>query len=455
MLRSDPQLCPTYNPKVSTFGSYHWSLVTKSLFYMFLLTSPLNVYGLGSGAINYRFSRIFLLLTVFAIVIERLPKMNNLLLKLRPFEYFVCIYCFLAFLSALYVPNYGAFATRFFGLIECILILYVVRIFTHEEGYWLKSVQIYLLSSITVLLASLYQVVNILRGTLYGTVLPFPSLLLLERYPELKNWTYNSAIIGGAIRVSSTFAEPNMLAGYCASLIPFAIVIFLISNKNRMIQWRSFLNLFILLGLVVMVIASVSKSGFLSMVLGILLTLKFTFMKFSAKKRRWAGIVFTLIVVCCVLYALQFIDLIANRLSLGDTGHMEYMLSAWNDISDGSWLWGKGFGQYKGISAHEIVLTALVELGLLGGILIVMITIQPLGYVKYLSRLSSRMNYYPQVSNYLFLMSASLASFVAIVLGLYVYDYWIHPFTWISISLFISLVSHIQRGFKSGIFAKL
>ena len=149
MLRPDPQLCPTYNPKVSIFGSYHWSLVTQSLFYMFLLTSPLNVYGLGSGVFNYRFSRIFLLLTVFAIVIERLLKMHNLLLKLRPFEYFVCIYCFLAFLSALYVPNYGAFATRFFGLIECILILYVVRIFTHEEGYWLKSVQIYLLSSIT------------------------------------------------------------------------------------------------------------------------------------------------------------------------------------------------------------------------------------------------------------------------------------------------------------------
>lgn len=455
MLRPDPQLCPTYNPKVSTFGSYHWSLVTKSLFYMFLLTSPLSVYGLGSGVINYRFSRIFLVLTVFAIVIERLPKMNNLLFKLRPFEYFVCIYCFLAFLSALYVPNYGTFATRFFGLIECILILYVVRIFTHEEGCWLKSVQIYLLSSITVLLASLYQIVNIFRGTLYATPLPFPSIVLLTRFPQLKNWTYFGAITGGAIRVSSTFGEPNILAGYCASLIPFAIVIFLISNKNKMIRWRSFLNLFILLGLVVMVIASVSKSGFLSMVMGILLTFKFTFMKLSAKQRRWAGIVLIFIVACCVLYGLQFIDLIANRLSLGDSGHIEYSLNAWNEISDGSWLWGKGYGENWGGSAHAIVLTALVELGLLGGILVVMMTIQPLRYVKYLSRLSSRMNYDPQVSNYLFLMSASLASFVAIVLGLHIYDYWIHPFTWISISLFMSLVSHIQRGFKGGIFAKL
>lgn len=110
-------------------------------------------------------------------------------------------------------------------------------------------------------------------------------------------------------------------------------------------------------------------------------------------------------------------------------------------LVDGSWLWGKGFGQYMGFSAHTIILTAFVELGLLGGILIVMMTIQPLKYVKYLSRLSSRMKYDPQVRNYLFLMSASFASFFAIVMGLHLYDYWIHPFTWISISLFISLVS--------------
>jgi len=31
----------------------------------------------------------------------------------------------------------------------------------------------------------------------------------------------------------------------------------------------------------------------------------------------------------------------------------------------------------------------------------------------------------------------------------------LHPFTWISISLLLSLVSHVQRGFKSGVFVKL
>ena len=441
--------------KVFNLGTYHWSLVTRALFYMFLLTSPLNVYGLGTGLFNYRFSRIFLIVTVFAIVIERLTKMRNFLFRLRPFEYLIGIYCFLAFSTVLYVSNYNAFVTRFFGLIECILILYVIRIFTHEEGYWLKAVQVYLLSSIAVFLASSYQVFNVLRGNLYGTILPFPSLQLLERYGELENWEYFGAIAEGGIRVSATFSEPNTMAGYCASLIPFAMVMVLMSNKKRTIQWRSFLNLFILLGLVVMVIATVSKTGFLSMVLGILLTVKFTFMKFSAKQKLWAGAVLTLIVICCVLYGMQFIVLIANRLNLGDSGHMEYNLTAWNDYIGGSWLWGEGFGQYSLVSAHTIVLTALLELGLFGALLIFMITIQPLSYTKYLKRLSCLMYNDLRMKYYYFFMSSSVASFCAILLGLYLYDYWMHPFTWISISLLISIVSRLKYGFKTEIFKTL
>jgi hypothetical protein len=433
---------------------YRWSLVTQSFFYMFLLTSPLIAYGLGTGAFNYRFSRIFLILTVIAIVVERLIKKRILFFKLCPFEYLVGIYCLLALLSVLYVPQYDAFFQRFFGLIECILTLYVIRIFTYEEGYWLKSVQIYLLSSITVLLASLYQIVNVFRGNLGGGILPFPSIQLLERYGELKNWYYFGAITKGAIRVSATFIEPNILAGYCASLIPFAIVMVLISNKNRMLNRRSFLNLFILLGLVVMAIATVSKSGFLSVVLGILLTFIFTFKILSTKQKYWSFIVLTFIVVCSLLYGLQHIDLISKRLSLGDSGHMEYNINAWNDYI-GAWFSGYGFGQYIGGSTHTIILTALYELGLPGGILMIMITLQPLSYVKYFSKLSSKINYDPRAKNYLLLLSASLASFSAILLGLYLYDYWIHLFTWISISLLLSLVSHIRRDFKSGVFESL
>ena len=70
----------------TTFRSYHWSLVTQSLFYMFLLTAPLNVYGLGTGLFNYRFSRIFLVLTVFAIVIANNLSINFCLLIIFRFN---------------------------------------------------------------------------------------------------------------------------------------------------------------------------------------------------------------------------------------------------------------------------------------------------------------------------------------------------------------------------------
>ena len=422
---------------------------------MFLLTSPLNVYGLGTGGFNYRFSRIFLIFSALALIIERFVKMRNLFFRLLPFEYLIGIYCTLALLSSFYVSNYDAFYTRFFQLIECILILYVIRMFTKEKGYWLKSIHVYLLSSIPVLLASFYQIINVLRGNLSGTVLPFPSFLLLERYAELDNWQYFGGIVNGISRVPSTFADPNTLAGYCVSLIPFAIMVVLISNKNRMILWKTLLNLIILLGLVVMVIASVSKTGFLCMVLGILFLGKYAFMKLSAKQKRWRNIIVILIIVFGVFYGLRIADYIVNRLSYGDSGHIEYSLSAWKEYFAGSLLIGQGFGQYESVSAHVIVITALIELGIFGGVIVFFITMQPFAYIKYLSRLSLRMNYEPLVKKWFFFMSASLASCIAVVLGLYLYDFWLHPFTWISFSLLMSLVSLTKYEFKQNVFSNL
>lgn len=443
----------SYYSKISVLGHYRWSFFTQGLFYMFLLTSPLNVYGLGSGAFNYRFSRIFLIATVLAIVMERMARMRNFLFKMNPFECLIGVYAILAFASVFYVSDYSAFATRFFGLIECILILYVVRMFTYEEGYFVRAVQVYLLSSIAVLLASGYQVANFFIGTFDGTILPFPSLQLLDSYEELNNWAYFGGIAENATRVSSTFAEPNMLSGYCASLLPYAIVMLLVTNRYKIRQWCIYFNLFLLIGLVLMVIASVSKTGFLSMLLGAALTLKFIFKKISSRQKKWTVIVLGLIISCCVLYGLQFSDFIVMRISEGDSGHMEYTLNAWNDFINFSWWRGEGFGQYEYVSAHSIVLTALCELGLLGGFLMVIMTIHPLIYIKYLSFLSRKMNYDHRVGNYFFLMSACFASYVSILLGLYLYDYWLHPFTWISIALFMSMISHIKREFKSGILA--
>jgi len=162
-----------------------------------------------------------------------------------------------------------------------------------------------------------------------------------------------------------------------------------------------------------------------------------------------------IIIVCSALYGLISIDLILSRLELGDSGHMEYRLVALNDFLTGSWFIGEGFGQYNNISAHTIVLTALLELGLLGGIIVLMITLQPLWYSKYIFELSSIIKNNLQVKSYLFFLSAGLASYVSIIIGLYLYDYWIHPFTWISISLFLSIVSRIETGLKRGVWVAM
>ena len=421
---------------------------------MFLLTSPLNVYGLGSGAFNYRFSRIFLVLTFISIVIERLAKMRPLFFRLLPVEYLFGIYCYLVLLRAFYISNTGAFITKFFGLLECFMILYVIRIFTREEGCWLKSVQIYLLSSIPVLLVSLCQIINTMHGNFYESILPFPSIQLLERYDTLRQFGHFGGIIEGATRISSTFGEPNMMAGYCSSLIPYAIAVVLINIKGRNTQIRSFLNMFILFGLAAMVIATISKSGFLAMVVGILFTLAFTLNKLTAKQRICTCVVLMVILTICLFYGFQVKDLILERLEAGDSGHLMHRIEAWNYYINGRPLLGVGFGQYVHLSSHTIVLTALLELGLLGGIIILLITVQPLTYIKHLFWLSSKKNRHLP-NDYLFLMSASIASYILILIGLYLYDYWVHPFVWISISLFLSSVLYTQRGRKKGVFEKL
>ena len=261
--------------------------------------------------------------------------------------------------------------------------------------------------------------------------------------------------MGGASRVPATFADPNTLAGYCASLIPFAIIIVLISNNNRLSRYKTILHLLILLGLIVMVIASVSKTGFLGMLLGILILGKFTYIKLSAKQRRWGNILITLVIVFAVLYGLRIADYIVQRISYGDSGHLEYSLSALKDYFGGSLLFGKGFGQYELISAHVIVITALIEVGIVGAVVIFFITMQPFAYIKFLPRLSSRMISDPQLKKRFFFMSASLASCFTVVLGLYLYDYWLHPFTWISISLLMSLVSLTKYEFRRNAFSNL
>lgn len=429
--------------------SFHWSLVTQSFFYMFLLTSPLIAYGMGTGLFNYRFSRLFLILSVITIVIERIKKRKSIFFKLLPFEYLVGIYYLFVFLSLFYVTQYDAFFKKFFGLTECLLILYVIRVFTYEGDYWFKTVQVYLYSSITVLAGSFYQIINSLKGNPGAGMLPFPSLQLLERYTELQNWAYFGSTASGMIRVSSTFIEPNILAGYCASLIPFALVVVIIYSSNKKNISKLLLNLFILIGLAVMVIATVSKSGFLSMGLAILFIFISIFKILNTKQKYWFFIIIMFILASIILYGLRIIDLISYRLSLVDSGHLEYSLNVW-DVYKSAWFTGYGFGQYWGSSAHTIILTALYELGLPGGITIIILTLQPLSYIKYLSRLFSKIKHDPKAKSCLLLLAASLASFSAVLLGLYLYDYWIHLFTWISISLLISLVSIIKRDFDNG-----
>lgn len=419
-----------------------WSFVPNGLFYLFLLTAPLNVYGLGSGLFNFRFSRIFLVLTCFSIACELIIKRKTPSIRFQAYDYLIILYFFLVTLSGLYVENYKLFFVKWFGLVECLMILFVIRIFTNNIITFIKAVRVYVLSSILVILGAVSQL-YFLRNDPFGYTLPFPSLLLADRYDTL----YGAGQFGGVFdqftRVSSTFGEPNMMAGYFASIVPFTVIIILLKyNANEKVSSLGY-GLLAVGGSVAM-ISAVSKSGFISTFIALIIVIVFNYKRLSLCQRVMLSFLFVLIFAAIFLYISSASELFSMRIEQKDSGHMDKRIEAFHDYLETPYF-GVGLSNYKKLHGHTILLTALLELGILGGIAVFIITLFPFYYYKLIRKARSLGENH---SVYAMLFSAAFASYAAIFIGLYLYDYWIHPFTWISIGFLVSLQAQISSSIK-------
>jgi hypothetical protein len=415
-----------------------WSNLSIFFYRAFLIAAPLNLYGLGTGIFNYRFSRIFLVFTLISMFVDSSLRNRIGNIKFHVYDILLFSYVILAIYSGVYVDNYTAYIIRLLGLLECVLIFYVIRLQTMNIFNLIRSVEIYVFSSIIVIFASLYQLYTIFYNP-EKISLPFSYFLLHERYEIiLTEAGHFGGVIDNFSRIYSTFGEPNMLAGYCASIIPFiiAITLFKLSKNNFVLVIPYILIGF---GTILCMIATVSKSGLISSFFAVFILFYLLHNTLSKKQKRSLNIFLIGCFTAVVLYVSSANEIFIQRFDLDDSGHLEYRLNAYNTFVEKPLL-GQGFGNYEFISAHTLPLTAMIELGFLGGVIVFIISLFPLFCIQKKDRkLLNKAD-----PNYLLFFYACYSSYVAIFIGLYLYDYWIHPFTWITIGLLISIISQVK-----------
>lgn len=415
-----------------------WSASIRFLFYGFLLTAPLNLYGLGSGLFSYRFSRIFLVGAFACMVLRAVDEgRTRFTIRLLAYDKLLLGYASLALLSGIYVTSMSAYASRMFALVECLIIVFVIRQQTVGQKSLAAAIEVYALSTIGVTLGALYQVNNLINGA-PGPALPFESLLMYQKYEDiLSDSGYFGGVIEGFGRISSTFGEPNMMSGFCASVLPLVLLAALLKLSANRRAGALFFGV-VGLGTILTMISAVSKAGLLSTVTGLSIFLALAFRTLTARQKRWILVLCAALALAVSAYVIVAGDLFALRLDLGDSGHAEHRLAAWNEYLRHPVI-GLGFGNYEVVSAHTLALTALLELGIVGGILAVLLSVTPL---LSLTRVNSTL-LIAEGSDRWLTYAACYASYASILVGLYLYDYWLHPFTWISIGLLLSAISQI------------
>jgi hypothetical protein len=411
-----------------------WSLGTRLCFCAFLLASPLNLYGFGAGAFTYRFSRLFLVLTFCCMALDAGANNRRLLKRLQLFDVCVLAYASLALLSGIYALNYSAYFARLFGLFEVMLILYVIRLLTTTLQTLQTAIKYYVLSATFVICAAFYQLYGLWHS--FSAALPFQSFLLYDKYEEvLAEVGHFGGVTADFMRISSTFGEPDMMGGYCASILPFIVALVLIRLSER--KHRAALGYALLgLGVVLTLISAVSKAAVLCVIASMSVFVYLIFPTLAKRQKRVAVTFCAGMLVSIFAYGFAARDLFIQRLELGDSGHLEHRMEALHAYLQHP-LIGFGYGNYEVISAHTLPLTGLVELGVLGGIITFLLSVVPL---LGLSRFRYLRSNNSEVVR-LMLFAASYASYCSVLIGLYLYDYWIHPFTWISISLLMSMIS--------------
>ena len=370
-----------------------------------IVFAPLLIYGVDIYGINMRISRLIFLIfaPVLAIAICRAPEKiavdKLFMLVLLPFYTY-------SLMSVLWSNDFNGYLNRMAMLTEVNLIYIYVRYAGSSEVNSQHILNAYIYSAILPILIAYWQLSNVIFRFDISEV-PFISLLIPEKYNNLESYGAFGSLDGFS-RLSSSFGEPNMFAGYLSTII---LLSFLFSARNRT---QKNVLLFIQISAIMMLILTVSKSGILSFAIG------YTIIALKIKKfRHWFKYIVIVLSAILIGLAMQGFDDALNRFT-DDTGHVDFMMEVLDSMSNINLFIGEGFGSYEFGSSHRFILTRIYEGGFFGLLFSIVLSLFPIAILCKI-RNTKKTN-----EEKIIVLAAS----VSIILGLNLYDYFIHLFPW-------------------------
>lgn len=407
------------NRMLGTFLQTKTSKLFDIVLSMVIISSPLIVYGFPVFIFNMRTSRLFLAL-IIPLLILKIAQNPNLIKRDKVFTCGILPFLIYTMASLFWMnpPFQGATLQRLGGLFEVVLVYSMLIVADLSAARFEKFIKVYLLSAILPLAIALWQLLNNFYHFSNAEV-PFTNFVIAGRYSEIMVRDY--LLIGGDFsRLSSSFAEPTIFGCYLCSVLLFSF-----SLKFEKRSYRYMFLGFQVVTAVIMVL-SFAKLAIICFVFGLVVLAK----ENRNYLKMLVAFFVTLILIALVMY-LGNMFFLTDRL-LRETGHYRMLLESLNELKNINLFLGNGFGTIPGGSWHRFLISRVYESGLMGLVLVIAITIIPLLFYKLRVVLK----------NEILLKNVGLATVLAVLLGLHLYDYFIHLFPWIVIGMIASFYNN-------------
>lgn len=381
-----------------------------------ILVSPLIVYGYEFGGFSIRLSRLIILI-IIPFLFFRITAKPQFILRDRFFTFGLLPFLVYSSIALVWASDPKEASFRLFSFFEMVLIYVAIIAANFDTAGFVRILKYYILSAVVPVTVSLWQIAN---GLLQfsSSSLPFVGYLIPGKYSVLECRYFQIGY--GFSRLSSTFAEPNIFGGYLCSVLLLSLIL-VVKNTAFAVAFRVFQILLFLI-----MVLTLSKTALLAFFIGLFII--------CIKIKRFRNLLFYFFVLFFIIVGVFIYSgrtFLFERL-LCTSGHVEFASETISKLAQINYWAGDGMGTSK----HIFILTRIFESGCFMGLIFsILVTLIPLT----IYRLKSES--YGAYRMKIICTGASLA----VVSGLYVYDYFVHMSTWVVIGLVMSFYNSERK----------
>lgn len=403
------------------------SRLLRTLLPILLLVCPLIVYGVLIGGMSLRLSRL-VILTLTPLALMALALRPRLVLRDR----FLCAALLPYFLytatSALWSQNVetGTTTSRLGGLIEVILLYLILLACELKEHRFRRFVRWYVAAAVLPTIVAIWQLANnFLQFNPHE--IPFTNWVIEGKYEEAAAGRYFVAS-GGFSRLSGTFAEPVIFSSYMVTVFALSL---LLCPRNPLVRWMLILFRGVILCIILLALSKLSL---------LLLFIATIWLSWRSQKLRYGLILIAILfAVAFAFFASEGQSDIFSRLT-SETGHLERLMADLDSFRLQSVTFGEGIGSLPYGSYHRMILSRVFESGIVGFFFTAAVTFLPIWMIV-------RRPLDPESEVTWRTVAVVL---LVTVLGLHLYDYFIHIFSWTILGASVSFSSTVRSRLKTG-----